>query len=325
MYALCVFFLALSVVVGGRDVSVGADTENYTYFFNNIKSTLYSTRFELLFKYLAYGVGLLTNNAKIFFVVIFLLFNFTYFYFYLCISDERQRIVGLFILTGLMLSSSWYVAATINGLRQGLSLPVLYLSLFFFSKRKFLTSVLFFITSLGFHKTSVLVSPFFFLIFIPSWLVLFSFIVCSLFYLFGITEILVSMVSDLLSISLYEDITNYASGSSNWFGLQYKFYLYTVFWGVGFYILRKYVKEPCFKTYMTLWKFYCILMMPYFFFGFAAYSNRYAFIGWLFLPIIQAFFIASSKIGKKIKLMLGLVFLVFGLFSYSHFILGVWY
>jgi len=313
---LAMFFLALSFMVGVRDVSVGTDTANYIEYFID------ASGFEPLFKYLTYGVGLITGSVELYFMIVFLVFNFFYFYFYFCVSDKSDRSDGFFILVGLMLSSSWYIVATTNGLRQGLSLPILYLALLFFSKRKFILSGFFFVVSLGFHKSGVLALPFFFLIFLRPRLVLFSFILCSFLYFSGVAEFLVRTVSGILSISLYDDIAGYAPGSNNWVGFQANFFLYTVFWGVGFYILQRYVKDLYLESYITLWKFYCVLMMPYFFFGFGAYSNRYALIGWLFLPIIQAFFIISSKVNRKVKLMLGLMFFVFGLCSYLYFILG---
>jgi len=323
IYILCVFFLSLSIVVGWRDVSVGTDTVNYMNFFNSIERVVDVTRFELLFKYLAYGLGLLTNSYEVFFMVVFLLFNVLYLYFYYCATEPRIRGEEFFILVGLMLSSSWYIVATTNGLRQGLSLPVLYLSLLFFSKKRFVVSALFFLVSLGFHKSSVLALPFFLLCFFRSWIVLLSFLTGAFFYITGISELLVREASSLLSMSLYDDITDYQSESNNWVGFQAKFFLYTVFWGAGFYFLRGYVRGCYLEAYIKLWKFYCVLMMPYFFFAFGAYSNRYAFIGWLLLPILQTFFIVSSRLSRMVKLIFGLVFFSFGGCSYLYYILGV--
>jgi len=127
---------------------------------------------------------------------------------------------------------------------------------------------------------------------------------------------------DFLSLSLYSDIADYAKESEMWVGFQANFFVYTVFWCLGFYFSQRYVKQEYIENYIRLWKFYCVLMMAYFFFGFGAFSNRYAFIGWLFLPVIQAFFIVSSRFDRKFKFFLASVFLIFGLFSYLYLVFG---
>lgn len=320
---LFLFLIILSVVVGTRDVSVGTDTANYTDFFHNVEFIVDSSRFELLFKYLTYGVKLTTNNPELYFAIIFLLFNYIYIYFYFrAIGEKSKRVENIIILFGLMLSSSWYVVATTNGLRQGLSLPLMYLSLLFFSERKIIFSILFFGLSLGFHVSSILVLPFVFFVFLRERLVLFVFIFSAFLYFLGATEILVAGISDFLSISLYSDIINYSSESNNWVGFQADFFLYTVFFGVFFYFFQRYINKKYIENYIRLWKFYCVLMMPYFFFGFGAYSNRYALIGWLFLPVIQTFFIISSRFSNRVKLFLGCVFFIFGFLSYLFLVLG---
>ncbi|MDA3806689.1 MAG: EpsG family protein, partial [Thiomicrorhabdus sp.] len=201
--ALCLFFLMLSVVVGTRDISVGADTAYYTNFFHNVEYVIDTSRFELLFKYFTYSIKSITDIPELYFIISFLLFNFFYIYFYFRASGESRKVEHLFILIGLMLSSSWYSVATTNGLRQGLSLPLLYMSLFLFSERKIIFSILLCIASLGFHKACVLALPFFFLVFLRARLVLFVFIFTAFLYLLGITEFLVDSISDFLSISLY--------------------------------------------------------------------------------------------------------------------------
>ncbi|MDA7088505.1 EpsG family protein [Pseudomonas sp. SA3-5] len=322
IFTLFLFFLTLSVFVGTRDVSVGADTANYAGFFNDIEHVIDVSRFEPLFKYLTYGIGLITDSHEWYFMIVFLIFNFFYLYFYSCVSDKNKWLEGCFILIGLMLSSSWYVVATTNGLRQGLSLPILYLSILFFYKRRFIPSALFFLVSLGFHKAVILALPFFCLVFLRPLFVFLAFIVSAVLYFFGVTEVLVRVVSGLLSISLYDDIANYSSGSNNWVGFQAAFFLYTIFWACLFYFSRCHVKDLYLEGYIALWKFYCVLMMPYFFFGFGAYSNRYAFIGWLLLPVIQSFFIVSSRLDRKVKFLLGVIFFVFGFSSYLYLLLG---
>jgi len=71
---------------------------------------------------------------------------------------------------------------------------------------------------------------------------------------------------DFLSLSLYSDIADYATESEMWVGFQANFFVYTVFWCLGFYFSQRYVKQEYIENYIRLWKFYCVLMMAYFFF-----------------------------------------------------------
>jgi len=313
----------LSGIVGMRDVSVGKDTNNYINFFYSIVEVIDGSRLEVLFKYITYGVSLIGGGHELYFAVLFLIFNLSYLYFYYRISAGQSGVIALFLLVGFLLSSSWYAVATTNGLRQGLSLPFLYLSLFFFSERKVLLSSLFFVISLGFHMSVILFLPFYILFFLRIRVVFSAFLIMAGLYLLNFFEPLVMAASNYFSLNAYEIITNYASGSGRWVGVQFEFVMYTVFFGTLFYFLRKYVKRMFLSNYDRVLKFYYLLMMPYFSFGFGAYSNRYAFIGWLFLPAIQTFFIISSRFDRSVKLLASLVLFIFGLFSYLSLVLGL--
>lgn len=319
---LAMFFCALSVAVGHRDITVGTDTANYTNIFNSIEYTFETSRIEFLFKYLTYGIKFFEVSLEIYFAILFVLFNFLYLFSYFRAAGQNRKVEELFILIGLMFSSSWYLVATLNGLRQGLSLPLLYLSLLCFSERKFIFSIFFIVASLGFHKSVILALPFFFLVFFRARFVFLFFVFSSGLYLFGISESLVFLISNALGVSLYNDISDFGAEANNWVGFQADFFGYSLFWFFFLFFLRRYVKQKYLDDYLKLWKFYCVLIMPYFYFGFGGYSNRYAFIGWLFLPLIQAFFIASSKIENKFKFLLAFIFFSVGFFPYLYYVLN---
>jgi len=264
---LFIVLLVLSVLVATRDFSGSSDTIIYKDFFDNVEF-YNNSRFEILFKYLTLGVRFITDKYVVYFGFIFLLFTSLYVSFYYSILGEDRKITHLFIFFGLMLSSSWYVVATLNGLRQGFSLPLLYFSLLFFSKRKFIISIIFFLVSFGFHYSVILTLPFIALVFQTQRFVLFSFVISSLLYTLGISELLVKLVSDLLSISLYQDISNFGEGKNYRQGFQFDLFLYSFSWGPIFYILQRYVRVCYLENYIRVWKFYCVLIMPYFFFGF---------------------------------------------------------
>src|SRR3546814_3208373 len=116
----------------------GYNVWNYEFLFHNISKVL---------SYLGF-------NYPIYLSIIYLILNFLIIIFAVKLHGEIDG-RKLFLLFGFFFLSNWYIAATITGLRQGLSLPISYLAIFFFYKRKYILSVLLLIASFGFHKSAI--------------------------------------------------------------------------------------------------------------------------------------------------------------------------
>ncbi len=324
LYSLAFLFLlaALSLVVGSRDLSVGTDTANYAQYFENVCNYSDMQLFDPLFGYLTLLIARTEVAVWCYFSILFLLFNFLYFSFFSSIakwSHFEKRHLLYILLLGFSLASSWYIAATTNGLRQGLSLPLLYFSLFFFFRKKWIKAVFFAFCAAGFHLSSVFVLPFFVTIFLPkklfNWLVIFA----ILGYPLGINEALVAFFSRIIGFTVYEQIAMYGVESENWVGFQWDLFLYSIFWVVIYAYLQKFVKKKYIKEFSFFWQLYCILLFPYLFFGFGGYSNRWAVIAWLFLPIIHTAFFYCSRFGDIKYFAISFVVL-FGFIRYFIFI-----
>lgn len=78
------------------------------------------------------------------------------------------------------------------------------------------------------------------------------------------------------------------------------FYLYTLFWPILFCFLTnfkiRYIKIKNITLIKNINSIYLILSMPYLFFGFGPYSNRFAVISWMF---IQSLLIYQINITRR--------------------------
>lgn len=295
--------LIISIVIGLRDKTIGTDTVSYVWhFYEAVGGIGIYNRFEPGFDLLMEFVGFIGGGVEFFlFLVAFII---TIFYFLLSLKvirelDERGVVLPyVFLSFALILFSSWYVTATTNGLRQGLSLVFVYYSLYYvFFQKSFIKFSAFYIIAISFHYSSLVVLPFLVISFFSyrfTWLI---WALSAIFYVFGINEILIQFSSAFTGLGAYEMIKFYTVGedgvgSGLYEGFHWSFFLYTIFWPL--FVLLFYKSKIFFKanqinkkTIEKLIQIYLILSIPYFVFGFGPFSNRFAFIAWLFVPILQ--------------------------------------
>ena len=294
LYTIIICFF--SYLVATRDYSIGTDTLNYYQYFLNVDFYNGSQyQHEMGFHYLVLIVYKLTKSYTFFLFVFNILINIVYIKSMTNFIDNKNKdlyILAYTIFLGLLLSSSWYQVATLNGLRQGISLALLYLSLSYLYLNKNLLFVIFLVISLSFHNSTFLIAPFLILYYFRIRVFLFIFTIIALFYPLGINELIVKNFSNMTGFSVYSMIANYAEGVNLWRGFQIPFYIYSVFWcGLFLFIHLKYFKTNQVSEFLL--KTLLILTSAYFLFGFGDFSNRFGFFSWLFLPIIQTFYLAS--------------------------------
>ncbi|WP_180061667.1 MULTISPECIES: EpsG family protein [unclassified Acinetobacter] len=315
----------IALVVANRDLSIVADSLNYA---NNFfyKDSL-DFRYEYLFDILTFLVRLFTDNYLIYFFILNFILNFFIFKSLNLISKsfDFNRVYFLIFSFCVFILSSWYYVASSNGVRQGLALALAYYSLFYyvFHENK-LKSFIFFIMSCFFHYSNFLLIPF--LIFLKIKLNYLFFIVnlFGLFYFLGVNEVLVKSLSVTLGSPLYDSIKYYAEDGnySYRYGFQGDLFIYTL----GFIYLYFFISKKVFKDnflFEKIVKIYYICTLPYFFFGFAAFSNRYGLIAWFFGIFINCLIVYFLfKRGGKEFFKLGLVstfFLALLFFYYRYF------
>lgn len=316
-----VVFLFIGFVVANRGYLYNDDTYNYYFMFKNYGLDF---RMEMGFLFLIGIFTSLFDDYRIYFFILFFILNF---FFYLSfnrlrnfdIDDEINIYPGVYliILLSFCLMSSWYYTVSINGIRQGISISILFYSITFFIVKKWRVFLLFYLISCSIHYSSILYLPFILLLNLKISKIEFLYFIFAIFYILGLNELIIRTVSNLLSLPLYTMISGYGSDMGYRYGFQVDLFLYTVFWYMitGFLLRsRNFINKNFLLEH--LYKLYGLLSMAYFIYGFGGYSNRYAIVAWLLLPFLQMSIFMSLKVNITFKFILSLFLLIFSIYSY---------
>lgn len=158
------FFMGIMLLIASlRDVSVGTDTEFYVKLYNNIRNislinilTL-STRIEIGYLILNKIISLFfKNNFKFFILILSLII---YIPFFIILKKESKDIYfSLFLFLGLR-----YYYFFLSGLRQSLSIVLIFASFYFFKRNQNFKFLILNILAYFFHKTAIIFLPVFML------------------------------------------------------------------------------------------------------------------------------------------------------------------
>lgn len=325
-----VILCILVYIVATRADSAGADTQNYrSYFIKTIDG--WNSNLDIGYSFLMKSVALITKYDVIFFGVTF---SITTAFMLLSIhviakqKVDRQSYAWPLLAIGLLTLSSWYNTATLNGIRQGISLSIFYYAVILAVGRKYIGATIFFLLAPAFHITTLLlIPPVLMALLSPLILIIIIFYGSAALYAAGITEIIVRQISILSGLDVYTDIMQYANSVDRWRGFQLDLFAYTVFWPTFYLLIMAFNFVGANATHKKLTSIYMSLCIPYFFLGIGSYSNRFAIMGWFFLPLLHFLFIYNSRVGDK-GLMAGTAaILMLGLVKYVGFVFGVdvWY
>lgn len=317
-----VFFIFLiitiSIVISLRSDSLGADTKNYISIFIS-NST--STRYEPGFNFLISSINLLTDNYVIFFFLISFIITFFYWLSFNSITDlKKNYLFFCFLFVSFLLFSNWYLSNVTNGLRQGLSLSILYYGLIkYLMYNRYSFFVIYFIFALIFHYSIILLIPFFIVYLILSFKYFFClWLILGIFYFLNINEAILlslSLKNEYINF-LYTSIKNYAIGEEIYYGFNIYFFIYTITYPLISLSIYFFKKNKDILT-LALLKIYLLLTMPYFFFGFANFANRYALIAWAFIPFIQVLIMYQLRLNNKRFIFLAVSIMIFSIIYFS--------
>lgn len=336
-FNIFIFFgLIISICIGMRLPDVGRDTEAYMKYFqdSSITEGIYD-RFELGFSLLMQLFSKAGLSVEVFFSFIALVITIVYLYTFKrvyakCFFGNPPPSGIITIFFSLLLLSSWYIASTTNGLRQGLALVFVYLALTdLFYNRKKISFILFCIVATLFHTSSLLIIPSLFLLYTRFRVVLSIWLLSGIGFVFGINELIVKFFSETFGVPIYESVKYYSLergaeelGGGLYSGFIASFFIYTIFWPILVLILLR-VKNPLKEKVIDLdnvyilLKIYFSLSLVYFFMGFGPFSNRYAVFSWFFIPIIQIvtfrmlFRLNFSNVFPIIMLFLSIIFFLY--------------
>ncbi|ALC12107.1 EpsG family protein [Sphingopyxis sp. 113P3] len=320
-FAVAILFIVVSIFVGNRDLSVGTDTMAYSYNFSSMYSRFVLKEYDVGFYYLSELIHFFTDDYRIYFSILFLIFNISIFLFSKKVIPSVD-VATLFMLSGFLFISSWYENATLNTIRHGLSLPFSYLSLILFHEKNFLKSAICGAVATALHFSALMIFPFFVLMMIPFRFVFILFVLMSVAYVTGISNFIFKFISGVLSLSYYDDIQEYAPEVGGFFGFYVGFFLYSTFWGIFYFCLQRFIRREYIEDFRVSLKIYYVLIMPFFAFAHGSLPSRFAFIAWLYLPILHCSFVRCSKLKDYDIYYISFIVFTIGVFNYLAVILN---
>lgn len=309
-----IIILLTSILVAYRDYSIGTDTLMYaSIYLNNANFEGHEIGFRFLVKFF----NLFTNEPTFFFGFVCFLITFFYFLVFKNLTYiKSNNLIFLLLFFSLIFISSWYFSNITNGLRQGISLSIIYYALLrYFIFKKYFYFFIFYLIGLMFHYTSIFILPFLVIYhFISFRIFLYLWGVLSLFFILGVNEII---FHNILSVMGYEKIYNlikeYGLPEYNYYGFHWNFFIYTIFFPIISLLIFYFSKNREKTLPEEILKIYFMLCLPYFILGFANYSNRYALIAWAFIPFLQLVIIKQLNLSKNILLLFSITLLFFGM------------
>ena len=334
--------LIVSIFIGLRSSKVGKDTIIYIKHFYNAKSGKYLDKFEPGFSYLIYFISKYTNSFSFFFFIIATLITLCYLLFFDKIYTKTFNLnsstFGRYIIFyTIVLFSSWYYALTTNGIRQGVSLVFLYISMYYlyYENRKF-KFLFFYLLAILFHNSSLMIAPFILFYKLRFRLAFFIWIILAIGYFLDINKLLIEFISSKFNLPVYQFVLYYSVDRDSliinglYQGFILNFFLYTIFWPLLLLAITFWNSEQKFyyvnkNEILILIKIYFFLSYPYFLLGFGPFSNRYAVLCWFLIPIIQFHIIFSifyknsfSKIAFPILIVGILYFILINLEMFKY-------
>lgn len=319
-FGIAMSLIAVVIAVGFRPDTVGADTFGYlSYYKRIIQENLTAFRYDYLFEIIIRVLAFLNFSGGAF-LTFFTLINFiNLIYLTKNMSDYLLSKVSFYRLFFLLVSmcclSPFFFASQTNVLRQGVSIPLLFICyLFLLERRRTILILGLAFLALGFHHTTI-----FYLIFAPLLYFKYSLIIrtafiMAFFYSTGIVRYLLQH----FCFGFYNKIMTYGDILGHKTGLRYDFVLFTLGAGLMFHWLGNiFLRDVEQKQFFNLLKIYWILTLPFFFFGFGFFSDRYLLPPWIYLSILAAVFFGFAL---KMRISIYWYYLLFFL-STCYFIL----
>lgn len=190
-------------IIPGLQWNVGNDYFEYVSIIENVNNLQDRYQDEYLFYFIAKTINYFGFDTQIFFIISsFIVFcNFT-------VLGNKLRKYGFdfsFVILSLIVVSTIY-HSQMNITRQAIAASFLLISSLLFFESKFIKSIIVFFLAIGFHKTSVIVFPLFFILKlkIPKYIVLCIFVASIPIYLFFIPGMI-----NIIATEYYTSFSHY--------------------------------------------------------------------------------------------------------------------
>ncbi len=303
LYVQLAAILAVIIVLasGLRPSYVGSDTLVYVSVYERLALGLDAVHsFEFLYEGLSQLMawagftvrGLFIAVSAISFLFIFSSFHNFNVYFKKAGLEPDLYLYGIIFLA----ISIIFLSAQTNIIRHGVaSFALICFYSCLLSRKKVALSLISAVVAIGFHNTSVLYLLLGVLVFIPRRAVVFITMAAAASYISGLSEFIVAWVSSVTGLDVHGRITEYGMYEQYRTGVRYDFALFSLFIGAIFEIAAKtlFFAQDRFSARECL-KVYWLLLLPFFAFGYGAFSDRLLFAAWLFASFFMALIVSHG-------------------------------
>lgn len=311
--------------VGLRPLAVGTDTANYfNFYYEVVACQCLPGKFEIGFEAVAYLLALFDSDSSLlFFVMSFLNFLLMFGVAKKTAKhflDRRESRKLFMVVLAAFLVSPFFLNSQINVIRQGLSVLFLFLAIFEARDRRFLRAVIWGLLSLSFHQTAALSLLSLFLLVLGRKVVLFATVLMAIVYVAGGSEAFVVLLSNMTGLDIYGRISGYAIGAEYKAGVRLDFAVFSIAIPVFVKCVVRFFNTS--SEYLD-WavSIYLSLLMPFWFFGWANYSDRYAFTAWLFASVVLS--IGLAPIIKKLSVGVVAIPSVISFFIFWYYLMSL--
>lgn len=283
--------LILAISIGYRNYDIGTDTISYISFYNKVLVGEDTRIREPFFMLLAKVTVFSSFKHEVFLSLVSFISLITYYFFINNVAKVLKfnliykKKIFIFIVFILTLSSFFYWNTQLNVIRNGLAMPFLFMSLYYFYFLNLKKFFLFYLLALLSHFSIILFLPFFFLFYIRNFGILGIYFVLSLFYITALNKtIFYLMASGFYQFDFLLYYLNNATNERGYeSGIRLDFYIFTsVFYFLLYFMQRKNIEVD------LIFKIYSVLIFPFLFLGFINYSDRLLLAAWNLIPIIMS-------------------------------------
>jgi hypothetical protein len=286
----CLLFLSFFlIIIATRNLEHPGDTKTYLQLFSDISefnnfSYINKFRIELLFLLTLDFFSIFTDSHRVVLFLLSLIFVILwYVLFLLCLKGEK-----LFICVFIFISLFCSYNLGANIIRQGIALPIVYMSVVFLFKGKNLLSLLLLCIGVLFHKAVILV---FISALISKYIkkttfLHFTFFALSLISLIGIfnAELIKYVINTYTSYS--HIVSEYASERYQT-GFRASFWLFSFLPVLAFFLVDKttigFVESKLYVTYLIL---ACMFVVAFS----IPFSDRVGVLSWSIIPVLLGSF-----------------------------------
>lgn len=311
---LLFYALVMILLIGIRDKKVGSDSERSLIYFTGARVIRSLSELKDIGTYfISLFARKLSDNYKVFFTL-----NAVLYVVPIIVGIRNLTQKNRFLVFFIVISMFFFKTMGINTTRQGISFSFFFLAVTYFDKKKWL-SIVFFIIAFFNHASIIIpiavflmstriqnLKVIFFIYIAATGLSLINFNLNELLGKIPVINILVQERLDQYYAKV--PVTSYKTG------FRVNFFTFnTIFAVIGYYTLKN---IQIAEEYIRYKRFYVTYMLTssFFFLMFsAAFSDRFGFLSWIFIPFLMYPYTQTNKSIGFINL-LGVFFICFFLF-----------